>query len=161
MRALGLDYNRRQGVILKAAIYILAALLLVSAGLNVWSGYKRGQAESDADLWFLVACQADTENKRLSKALNNRQAMEGFMQMQTNAYLAVIDAFNKVAPDMPLGNVPGDPELQRLCVLYYRVNGEPWDGNAEKLKSWGRERYDTEIPDSPESPVEMPAVSFE
>ena len=137
---------------MKAAVYILAVLLLISVGLNVWLEHKRGKADADANLWFLMACQANTENGRLGKALNNRQQMETFMQTQTDAYLAILDAFNAVAPDMPLGNVPADPELQRLCVLYHNVNGEPWDGDAKKLREWAK-RFDTSIPDKLPEPA--------
>ncbi len=149
---------------MRTVICILAALLLVSAGLNVWLGYKRGQAESDANLWCLIALQADTENKRLSKALNNRQVMETFMETQTDAYFAVLDAFNTIAPDMPQGNMPADRDLQGLYVLYYKKMGMAWDSDAEKLRRWGQEQKeisDTIIPDNPEGPVRMPAVSFE
>jgi len=65
--------------------------------------------------------------------------------------------FDAVAPDMPLGNVPSDPELQRLCVLYHKANGEPWDGDAEKLREWAK-GFDTSIPDKPPEPASRRVV---
>jgi len=136
---------------MKAAVYILAVLLLVSAALNVILGFEVYKAQGQRDAWCLVALVVRENNKQLGEVLNDREAMEAFMQNQTDAYFAVLDAFNKVAPDMPKGNIPADPELQRLYVLYYKVNDEAWNGDAEKLRLWGQKyKLDTTIPDSPD-----------
>lgn len=122
------------------ALVVGGILALAFAVCWAQSEYRRGKADEGRLAWCFVALEAKVENERLAEALNNRAAMEEFMAMQTQAYTSIFDAFHTIAPDMPIGNVPSDPELERLCVLYHRETGKTWGGDADMIRAWAKER---------------------
>ena len=64
---------------MRAAVYILSALLLLSATVNVIQRFEVCKTQGQRDMWCLVAITVRDNNKQLGKALNNRAAMEAFM----------------------------------------------------------------------------------
>ena len=120
-------------VVALVASVAVNVMLYTSVVLNVIQGREIRALQFVALDRLSQIYKLEDTNDEILKALNNRETMETFMLQQTEAYYAVLDAFYKVKPPMPQGNIPKDPELQRRALKYYRTHGEPWGGKPEEL----------------------------
>jgi len=115
------------------AVIAFNLMLYISVALNVIQGREIRALQFVALERLYQVYELKDTNDDLLEILNDRETMEAFMLQQTEAYYAVLDAFYKIRPPMPQGNIPKDPELQRRAIEYYRTHGEPWSGKPEEL----------------------------
>ena len=120
-----------------AAALVLAIamnlMLYASMAVNVIQGREIRTLQLVALDRLYQVYRLEETNRGLLLVLNDRETMEVFMLQQTEAYYAVLDAFYKIKPPMPQGNIPKDPEMQRRAIEYYRMHGEPWSGKPDEL----------------------------
>ena len=108
-------------------------MLYASMAVNVIQGREIRTLQLVALDRLYQVYRLEETNRGLLLVLNDRETMEVFMLQQTEAYYAVLDAFYKIKPPMPQGNIPKDPEMQRRAIEYYRMHGEPWSGKPDEL----------------------------